>query len=116
MALPFLRPLAVEDEGTKILPSTDTPMLTDLTSASSSGSGATGLGGTGIGGAPKPARALAPGPLVPAPPAANPKDTVQIVQARAKPESPKPVWHPPWKLMRVISGHEGWVRCLAVDP
>lgn len=28
----------------------------------------------------------------------------------------KPQWHRPWKLMRVISGHQGWVRCLAVDP
>ena len=27
----------------------------------------------------------------------------------------KPTWHPPWKLMRVISGHQGWVRCVAVD-
>ncbi|CEJ93376.1 Putative Pre-mRNA splicing factor prp46 [[Torrubiella] hemipterigena] len=29
---------------------------------------------------------------------------------------PKPEWHPPWKLMRVISGHLGWVRALAVEP
>ncbi|XWW93216.1 hypothetical protein V2A60_001146 [Cordyceps javanica] len=28
----------------------------------------------------------------------------------------KPEWHPPWKLMRVISGHLGWVRALAVEP
>ncbi|XP_071126976.1 pleiotropic regulator 1-like isoform X1 [Mytilus edulis] len=28
----------------------------------------------------------------------------------------KPVWHPPWKLYRVISGHLGWVRCVAVEP
>jgi len=28
----------------------------------------------------------------------------------------KPQWHRPWKLMRVISGHRGWVRCLAMDP
>ncbi|KAI8053980.1 WD40-repeat-containing domain protein [Syncephalis plumigaleata] len=28
----------------------------------------------------------------------------------------RPAWHPPWKLMRVISGHLGWVRCLAVEP
>ena len=25
-------------------------------------------------------------------------------------EAPKPVWHAPWKLFRVISGHNGWVR------
>ncbi|KAK4188005.1 WD40-repeat-containing domain protein [Podospora australis] len=28
----------------------------------------------------------------------------------------KPDWHPPWKLQRVISGHLGWVRALAVEP
>lgn len=28
----------------------------------------------------------------------------------------KPDWHPPWKLYRMISGHGGWVRSLAVDP
>lgn len=26
-----------------------------------------------------------------------------------------PEWHAPWKLMRVISGHTGWVRCIDVD-
>lgn len=35
------------------------------------------------------------------------KQTVQQV---------KPEWHAPWKLMRVISGHLGWVRALAVEP
>lgn len=29
---------------------------------------------------------------------------------------PKPKWHPPWKLYRVISGHIGWVRCVAFEP
>lgn len=29
---------------------------------------------------------------------------------------PKPEWQPPWRLMRVISGHLGWVRALAVEP
>ncbi|KAL8771172.1 MAG: hypothetical protein Q9209_003343 [Squamulea sp. 1 TL-2023] len=29
---------------------------------------------------------------------------------------PKPDWHAPWKLMRVISGHLGWVRALTVEP
>ena len=28
----------------------------------------------------------------------------------------RPAWHAPWKLMRVISGHLGWVRALAVEP
>lgn len=30
--------------------------------------------------------------------------------------SQKPKWHAPWKLMRVINGHNGWVRTVAVDP
>ncbi|KAH6630636.1 WD40-repeat-containing domain protein [Chaetomium sp. MPI-SDFR-AT-0129] len=29
---------------------------------------------------------------------------------------PRPDWHAPWKLQRVISGHLGWVRALAVEP
>jgi len=29
---------------------------------------------------------------------------------------PRPAWHAPWKLYRVISGHLGWVRSLAFDP
>lgn len=40
----------------------------------------------------------------------------QILAIRNRPEIPKPVWHPPWKLMRVHSGHEGWVRSVKVDP
>jgi len=28
----------------------------------------------------------------------------------------KPKFHPQWKLMRVISGHLGWVRSVAVEP
>ena len=28
----------------------------------------------------------------------------------------RPEWHAPWKLMRVISGHLGWVRALTVEP
>ena len=27
-----------------------------------------------------------------------------------------PVWHPPWRLLRVMAGHQGWVRSIAVDP
>ncbi|EFA86391.1 WD40 repeat-containing protein [Heterostelium album PN500] len=27
----------------------------------------------------------------------------------------KPMWHPPWKLMRVVAGHTGWVRTISVD-
>uniref|UniRef100_A0A1B6E7Z4 Pleiotropic regulator 1 n=1 Tax=Clastoptera arizonana TaxID=38151 RepID=A0A1B6E7Z4_9HEMI len=39
----------------------------------------------------------------------------QLVIKKA-PSMPKPKWHPPWKLYRVISGHLGWVRCVAVEP
>eukprot|EP00172_Hildenbrandia_rubra_P001826 Plantae.Rhodophyta-Hildenbrandia_rubra.ctg24364.p1 GENE.Plantae.Rhodophyta-Hildenbrandia_rubra.ctg24364~~Plantae.Rhodophyta-Hildenbrandia_rubra.ctg24364.p1 ORF type:complete len:517 (+),score=116.71 Plantae.Rhodophyta-Hildenbrandia_rubra.ctg24364:1703-3253(+) len=28
----------------------------------------------------------------------------------------RPKWHAPWKNYRVIMGHHGWVRCVAVDP
>ncbi|KAG2387371.1 hypothetical protein C9374_001703 [Naegleria lovaniensis] len=34
---------------------------------------------------------------------------------RRKEIEQKPKWHPPWKLMRVISGHTGWVRAISVD-
>ncbi|XP_036617939.1 pleiotropic regulator 1-like [Trichosurus vulpecula] len=36
--------------------------------------------------------------------------------AKKTPTMPKPQWHPPWKLYRVISGHLGWVRCIEVEP
>lgn len=39
-----------------------------------------------------------------------------IISRRTTPSIPKPQWHPPWKLYRVVSGHLGWVRCLAVEP
>jgi pleiotropic regulator 1 len=29
---------------------------------------------------------------------------------------PRPEWHAPWKLYRVVSGHLGWVRSIAFDP
>lgn len=30
--------------------------------------------------------------------------------------SQTPQWHAPWKLTKIINGHLGWVRCLAVEP
>jgi WD40 repeat protein len=39
-----------------------------------------------------------------------------ITQKKTFLSMPKPQWHPPWKLYRVISGHLGWVRCIDVDP
>jgi len=32
-----------------------------------------------------------------------------------RPKRIKPVWHPPWKIYKVLSGHQGWVRCVDVD-
>ncbi|KAK3597718.1 hypothetical protein CHS0354_040094 [Potamilus streckersoni] len=40
----------------------------------------------------------------------------QALVPKKAPTMPKPTWHPPWKLFRVISGHQGWVRCIAVEP
>ncbi|OQR73303.1 pleiotropic regulator 1-like [Tropilaelaps mercedesae] len=47
----------------------------------------------------------------------NASNQVQLTaQTLKKPSIPRPQWHPPWKLYRVISGHTGWVRCVAFDP
>lgn len=55
----------------------------------------------------------------------GPSTALALVQQAAKdkkalalraPVMPKPTWHPKWKLMRVISGHLGWVRSIAVEP
>lgn len=108
-ALPFLCPPAIDDFTREAQPSAVTRMLTDL---------ASGTGGA-VGSAARAARAAGPlelGPLAPLPEQPDSNDKVQITPAKAMPDIPKPVWHPPWKLMRVISGHEGWVRCIAVDP
>lgn len=29
---------------------------------------------------------------------------------------PKPTWHPPWILHKVIAGHTGWVRAVDIEP
>lgn len=39
-----------------------------------------------------------------------------LTQKKSSLLMPKPQWHAPWKLARVISGHLGWVRCIDVDP
>lgn len=38
------------------------------------------------------------------------------ISKQGLPGTVKPTWHAPWKRMKVISGHVGWVRCIAVDP
>lgn len=42
--------------------------------------------------------------------------TSSSLTRRTPVQQPRPDWHPPWKLMRVISGHLGWVRALTVEP
>ncbi|KAI5310737.1 pre-mRNA-splicing factor prp46 [Ascosphaera atra] len=54
--------------------------------------------------------------LVKAPRAPADNKPSSLVRRPAVTQQPKPQWHPPWKLMRVISGHLGWVRALAVEP
>ncbi|PHH91749.1 hypothetical protein CDD83_10453 [Cordyceps sp. RAO-2017] len=48
--------------------------------------------------------------------ATAPSDMSLTTRALGSYQQVKPEWHPPWKLMRVISGHLGWVRSLAVEP
>lgn len=48
------------------------------------------------------------------PPSNVPNQLANII--KKAPTMPKPKWHPPWKLYRVIAGHLGWVRCIAVEP
>jgi len=38
------------------------------------------------------------------------------VSRRIASKWPRPEWRAPWQLYRVISGHLGWVRSLAIDP
>ena len=51
--------------------------------------------------------------------AVNPCEGTRLSQQLMKVKNQtqaKPDYHPQWKLMRVISGHLGWVRCAAVEP
>ncbi|CAG8651440.1 15569_t:CDS:2 [Acaulospora morrowiae] len=47
---------------------------------------------------------------------ATPEATSGSLIRRQIPRATRPEWHSPWKLMRVISGHLGWVRSIAVEP
>lgn len=40
----------------------------------------------------------------------------QALMRKKEAREVKPVYHPQWKLSRVISGHMGWVRAVAVEP
>ncbi|BES98088.1 Pleiotropic regulator 1 [Nesidiocoris tenuis] len=46
---------------------------------------------------------------------AQPNTAISLAAKKAS-SMPKPKWHAPWKLYRVISGHLGWVRCVTVEP
>ncbi|CUS20404.1 LAQU0S01e05842g1_1 [Lachancea quebecensis] len=39
-----------------------------------------------------------------------------LMERQSRQLAVKPSWHAPWKLMRVINGHNGWVRCVCADP
>ncbi|MEE6461198.1 hypothetical protein FKM82_001228 [Ascaphus truei] len=61
-----------------------------------------------------PERSQAPGLSLSAMESGGTKNST--LMAKKAPTMPKPQWHPPWKLYRVISGHLGWVRSIAVEP
>ncbi|CAH0719813.1 unnamed protein product, partial [Brenthis ino] len=56
------------------------------------------------------------GAMLPYSAPATPTPTAIVPAPRKAPTMPRPKWHAPWKLFRVISGHLGWVRCVAVEP
>ena len=88
-------------------------MLTDNSGASASAGSSSGAGGSSstsliLSGKQQPATA----------PMASAGNSRVLSIRRHNPvlDVPKPEWHAPWKLMRVVSGHMGWVRAIAVDP
>lgn len=64
----------------------------------------------------KSAGPLQAGQVVPYSSAETLKQSSALVARRAPPKVPEPQWHAPWELSAVVSGHLGWVRCLAFDP
>ncbi|TDL20431.1 WD40 repeat-like protein [Rickenella mellea] len=47
---------------------------------------------------------------------ASRSDLSQALALHKTTRTVKPTYHAPWKLVRVISGHLGWVRSVAVEP
>eukprot|EP00735_Rhodelphis_limneticus_P012086 TRINITY_DN5269_c0_g1::TRINITY_DN5269_c0_g1_i1::g.23426::m.23426 TRINITY_DN5269_c0_g1::TRINITY_DN5269_c0_g1_i1::g.23426 ORF type:complete len:483 (+),score=78.86,sp/Q9WUC8/PLRG1_RAT/52.08/3e-176,WD40/PF00400.27/4.6e-10,WD40/PF00400.27/1.1e-07,WD40/PF00400.27/1.2e-08,WD40/PF00400.27/1e-07,WD40/PF00400.27/0.0016,WD40/PF00400.27/2.5e-05,WD40/PF00400.27/0.054,Nucleoporin_N/PF08801.6/18,Nucleoporin_N/PF08801.6/0.49,Nucleoporin_N/PF08801.6/8.6,Nup160/PF11715.3/47,Nup160/PF11715.3/0.35,Nup160/PF11715.3 len=41
--------------------------------------------------------------------------SITLMRKQQEQKIVKPDWHAPWKLMRVIAGHQGWVRSVDVD-
>lgn len=62
-------------------------------------------GGQGTGGRVTPSGSLA-----------SSANLAQALTLHKQTRTVKPEYHPPWKLVRVISGHLGWVRSVAVEP
>ncbi|KAL6499285.1 Prolactin-2C3 [Orobanche hederae] len=54
--------------------------------------------------------------IVPVPVSSERNLSTSAIMERIPSRWPRPVWHAPWKNYRVISGHLGWVRSVAVDP
>lgn len=67
------------------------------------------LNGSGLNGT-SPANNLAVGSL------ATSTSFAKALAMHKQVKTVKPAYHPPWKLVRVISGHLGWVRSIAVEP
>ncbi|KAJ3375043.1 hypothetical protein GGF31_005765 [Allomyces arbusculus] len=94
---PPVRPLAAPGSTAPVLP--HPPNGATAPSAAASG--------------PSSSQALA---LIPAPTTQKPQAPQgTMTRLRQSRSVPPPRWHAPWKLMRVISGHTGWVRSVAVD-
>lgn len=79
--------------------------------------GPAGTGATRATGAAEPTGAAKPTPLTePAPAHGGSSSSLATRGPPPSYQQARPDWHPPWKLMRVISGHLGWVRSLAIEP
>jgi len=42
--------------------------------------------------------------------------STELIMRQRRAKKRQPEWHAPWKLKRVVPGHQGWVRCISVDP
>ncbi|CAL8080770.1 unnamed protein product [Prunus armeniaca] len=56
------------------------------------------------------------GTLAVSAPGSSERYSTSALMERIPSRWPRPVWHAPWKIYRVISGHLGWVRSIAFDP
>ncbi|KAM1301145.1 hypothetical protein ACFX2H_012225 [Malus domestica] len=56
------------------------------------------------------------GTLAVSAPGSSERFSTSAMTERISSRWPRPDWHAPWKIYRVISGHLGWVRAIAFDP